>query len=161
MQDFQRTIRDCAVRFRRWIILGGLLMVFSSPSESARVIDRFNFFVVTKQDELILVRANELLKDHSAWNQFDDRQCDDDRQEGKWSLYCALFEACFQVIGVEDPDRAAIQVVRRIIDHANRGKVSLHPLKSFNNSANTSFSDIKQVLSIALEVVRKQLKPEG
>jgi len=154
-------IRSSTVRVHLWVAAGILVTALASPMQSGTVIDRFNFFRVTREDELILVTADKMLKDYSACNQFDDRQCEDDRQEGKWSLYCALVEACYQVTGVEDTQRAAIQIVRRIIDHANRGKVAVHPLMSFNNSANTGFSDVKKVLSIAIDEARKQLNLEN
>jgi hypothetical protein len=154
-------IRNSTVQVQLRIATVILLVAFVSPVQSGTVIDRFNFFRVTREDELILVTADKLLKDYSAWNQFDDRKCEDDRQEGKWSLYCALVEACYQITGVEDTQRAAIHIVRRIIDHASRGKVALHPLMSFNNSANTGFADVKKVLSIAINEARKQLIPEN
>ena len=45
---------------------------------------------VTTEDLRILERADALLKDELGWNRNDDRECDDDRATGKWSLFCAL-----------------------------------------------------------------------
>ncbi len=112
---------------------------------------------VTPFDELILVRADELLTDHAAWNQIDDRECADDEAEGKRSLFCAMEKASIELTGVYDHRSAALQELRRIIEARTPGRRFKHPLMNFNNRAETRFSDVKQVLSIAITTIRKHL----
>ena len=50
--------------------------------------------IISEEDLRILLRADEILFDESVWNREDDRACDDDESESKWSLFCALQKAC-------------------------------------------------------------------
>src|SRR5687767_5486932 len=54
---------------------------------------------VTEQDEKILLRTGELLRDETQWNRQDERWCEDDEQTGKRSLFCALHRATVDVLG--------------------------------------------------------------
>jgi len=113
---------------------------------------------VTEHDVRILLRADELLKDESAWNRSDDRMCDDDERHGKRSLFCALQKACIEVAGEYQHRRAALQEVRFVAQEVTRGRRFEHRLRDYNNLPETSLADIKRVLNTALGRVRERLK---
>ena len=108
---------------------------------------------VTVEDLRILEKADALLKDESAWNPKDDRQCDDDKASGKWSLSCALDVACIEVIGHDDHTRAALQEVRFVVEEVTAGRQFEGRLMGFNNLPETRFEDIKRVLRLARDRV--------
>jgi hypothetical protein len=113
---------------------------------------------VTNDDLRILLKAAELLKDESAWNRNDDRECADDEATGKRSLFCALQKACIDVLGAYDHRRAALQEVRFAVEDATRGQDFEHRLRDFNNLPTTRLADIKRVLQVATDRVKSRLK---
>jgi hypothetical protein len=113
---------------------------------------------VTVEDLRILEKADAFLKDESAWNRHDDRQCDDDKASGKWSLSCALDVACIQVLGRYDHTRAALQEVRFVVEEVTGGRQFEGRLMGFNNLPETRFEDIKRVLRVAKERVAARQK---
>jgi hypothetical protein len=113
---------------------------------------------VTVEDLRILERADAFLKDESAWNRKDDRQCDDDKASGKWSLSCALDVACIEELGHYEHARAALQEVRFVVEEVTHGRQFEGRLMGFNNLPETRFEDIKRVLRIARERVQERLK---
>ena len=111
---------------------------------------------VTKEDVLILKRADEILSDETKWNRKDDRTC---RPEDKmWSLFCALQKASVEVLGKYDHRRVALQEVRFAIEDMTNGRKFNHRLMDYNNLPTTQFKDIKQALKIAIEKVAAKLK---
>jgi hypothetical protein len=112
---------------------------------------------VTSEDLRILTRVNEILRDESFWNRQDDRQCDDDNTRGRWSLFCALEQACIDVLGQYDHRRVALQEVRFAVEDATRGRPFEHRLMDFNNLPETQFRDVKRVLQVAAERVATRL----
>ena len=113
---------------------------------------------VTADDVRILTKAAELLKDESAWNRADDRECTDDEATGKRSLFCALQKACIEVLGKYDHRRVALQEVRFAVEDATRGRDFEHRLRDFNNLPTTRLADIQAVLKVAMDRVRSRLK---
>jgi hypothetical protein len=113
---------------------------------------------VTPDDLRILTKAAELLKDESAWNRADDRECTDDEATGKRSLFCALQRACIEVLGKYDHRRVALQEVRFAVEDATRGRDFEHRLRDFNNLPTTRLADIQAVLKVAMDRVRSRLK---
>jgi hypothetical protein len=113
---------------------------------------------VTSEDLRILTRVNEILRDESVWNRQDDRQCDDDNTRGRWSLFCALEQACIDVLGQYDHRRVALQEVRFAVEDATRGRQFAHRLMDFNNLPETQFGDVKRVLQVAAERVATRLR---
>jgi len=116
---------------------------------------------VTVEDLRILEKADALLKDESAWNRNDDRQCDDDKASGKWSLSCALDVACIEVLGQYDHTRAALQEVRFVVEEVTAGRQFEGRLMGFNNLPETRFEDIKRVLRVARERVAARQKRQS
>ena len=113
---------------------------------------------VTVEDLRILEKADAFLKDESAWNRKDDRQCDDDKASGRWSLSCALDVACIEVLGQYDHTRAALQEVRFVVEEVTAGRQFEGRLMGFNNLPDTRFEDVKRVLRLARERVAARLK---
>ena len=113
---------------------------------------------VSADDLAILVRAETLLRDASAWNRADDRECKDDEATGKRSLFCALQKACIDVLGTYDHRRAALQEVRFAVEDATRGKEFEHRLRDFNNLPTTRLADVQRVLVVAQERISARLK---
>jgi hypothetical protein len=116
---------------------------------------------VTIEDLHILERADALLRDESVWNQKDDRQCDDDKAQGKWSLSCALDVACLEELGHYENARAALQEVRFVVEEVTHGRQFEGRLMGFNNLPETHFEDVKHVLRVARERVKKRLEESG
>ena len=87
---------------------------------------------VTVEDLRILEKADAFVKDESAWNRNDDRQCDDDKASGKWSLSCAVDVACIEVLGQYDHTRAALQEVRFVVEEVTAGRQFEGRLMGFN-----------------------------
>ena len=113
---------------------------------------------VTDDDLRILLQTAELLKDESAWNRKDDRECVDDEATGKRSLFCALQRASIDVLGVYDHRRVALQEVRFAVEDATRGQEFHHRLRDFNNLPTTRLVDIRKVLRVATDRVESRLK---
>lgn len=113
---------------------------------------------VTVEDLRILEKADAYLKDESAWNRKDDRQCDDDKANGKWSLSCALDIACIEELGQYDHTRVALQEVRFVVEEVTAGRQFEGRLMGFNNLPETRFEDIKRVLRLARERVAARQK---
>src|SRR5215467_108925 len=111
---------------------------------------------VTKDDLLILKRADEILSDETKWNRKDDRTCRPEDKE--WSIFCALEKASIEVLGKYDHRRAALQEVRFAIEDVTQGREFEHRLMDFNNLPTTQFKDIKNVLKMATEKVAAKLK---
>ena len=114
---------------------------------------------VTVEDLRILEKADAFLKDESAWNRKDDRQCDDDKASGKWSLSCALDVACIEVLGHYDHTNAALQEVRFVVEEVTAGRQFEGRLMGFNNLPETRFEDIKRVLRLARDRVAERQIP--
>jgi hypothetical protein len=130
------------------LLVGGLQLLWLERRNQA----------VTVEDQRILETADAFLKDESAWNRNDDRQCDDDKASGKWSLSCALDVACIEVLGQYDHTRAALQEVRFVVEEVTAGRQFEGRLMGFNNLPETRFEDIKRVLRVAQERVAARRK---
>jgi hypothetical protein len=134
-----------------WLLVGGLRFLWLERRNQA----------VTVEDLHILERADVFLKDESAWNRKDDRQCDDDKARGQWSLSCALDVACIEELGHYDHARAALQEVRFVVEEVTHGRQFEGRLMGFNNLPETRFDDVKHVLRIARERVQERLEKSG
>lgn len=112
---------------------------------------------VSAADLAILVRAEALLRDSSAWNRADDRECRDDEATGKRSLFCALQRASIDVLGAYDHRRVALQEVRFAVEDATRGQEFEHRLRDFNNLPTTRLADVQRVLAAAKDRITTRL----
>ncbi len=112
---------------------------------------------VTAADLQILERADALLKDEASRRRQDDKLCDEDDAQRRWSLYCALEAACGEVVGGCEHTRVASQEVRFAIEEAAPGRQYEGRMMGYNNAPDTSFADIKRVLRVARDRVRARL----
>ena len=65
-------------------------------------------------DQKIVRKAAAILSTEAAWNRADNRECP--ISATKWSIYCALEKATFEVTGGFHHRRPALEVVREIVD---------------------------------------------
>ena len=98
----------------------------------------------SKLDLEILTRTNNILRNESSWNNTDDRDCNDDTEKQKWSLYCALYCASIEVFGDFNHRNSALNIVRTTIEEITPDKEYRHRLMDFNNQ--NSFKEIKELL---------------
>ena len=119
-------------------------------SDAFRAVD---LQAVTSKDLQILELAKRSLSEETRWNRADTRTCLPGAAQ--LSLFCALHEACIEVLGSYDHRRAALQEVRHVIDE--RGKDYEHRLMGFNNDPLTSFQDVQSVLRAATDRIRGRL----
>jgi len=110
---------------------------------------------VSSEDLRILDRADELLSDASRWDRTDDRTCPPDAS--RYSLFCALQKASIEVLGRYEHRRVSMQEVRFAVEDVSGGREFEHRLMDFNNLDETTFADIKKVLSIARQRVTERL----
>jgi len=110
---------------------------------------------VTEQDVRILDRANAILSSEAVWNRADTRECP--AGETSFSLFCALHDACIEVLGQYEHRRAALQEVRFVIEERVH-KDYEHRLMGFNNDPATTFADVKDVLRSAKERIAKRIR---
>ena len=136
-----------------------LMLFISSAITAIGQADEENRNLVFDYSDLkIIQKADSILSDSSKWNKQDDRECADDIANGKYSLFCALYKASIDVTGVYVHRRAAMQVVRFIVEKYDDRGIKDHRLMDWNNSPKTTFAELKKVLKESTDAVKKQLK---
>ena len=110
-----------------------------------------------EQDLAILDRALELLSDSTRWDRNDDRECRP--TDPGLSLFCALQQASFDVLGEYQHRRVALQEVRFAIEDLSGGEEFEHRLMDFNNSR--PFATVRRALSLARERVASRLEADS
>lgn len=129
--------------------------------ENKRIIFSYDYWYcppVTITDLGILDLCFDYLKDSSTWNQNDDRNCDTDKSDKLWSLFCAIKIASIEKYGEYNHRGTVIQLIRFVIDELYPNHEYAHTLMDFNNDSSTKFEDIKKVLSIVKERIDEELK---
>jgi len=101
---------------------------------------------VTITDLQIIEKVRELLKNKDCWNQEDDRDCRDDIEKKRYSLFCALKVASTEVEGEYNHRNAIMQKVRIHINNRYPDKLFAHRLRDYNNMPETTFSDLMNLL---------------
>ena len=112
----------------------------------------------SKLDLEILTRTSEILKNESFWNNNDDRECNDDEENKKWSLYCALYSASVEVFGDFNHRNPALNIVRTTIQEITPDKEYRHRLMDFNNQ--NSFKEIEELLERSITKLETMLDEE-
>ena len=98
---------------------------------------------VSKSDIEIVKRARQILNSPEKWNRADNRACPD--SETKFSLYCALEKATYDVTGDFAHRGAAMQESRFVIDDDLAPKNHYqHRLMDYNNDPQTTFADVQR-----------------
>ncbi|RYY52577.1 MAG: hypothetical protein EOO09_20975 [Chitinophagaceae bacterium] len=108
-------------------------------------------------DLKIIQRADSILTDTSRWHKNDDRVCNDDITNGKYSLFCALFKASVDLTGVYQHRRPGMQQVRFVLEKYENGRVKEHRLMDWNNHPDTGFDEVKKVLRESILLVKTQI----
>jgi hypothetical protein len=98
---------------------------------------------VSKSDVQIVQRARQILDSPEKWNRADNRRCP--ATETKFSLYCALEEATYEVTHDFMHRGAAMQEARFVIDDdLAPGNRYEHRLMDYNNDPHTTFADVRR-----------------
>jgi hypothetical protein len=114
--------------------------------------------MVTKQDIVILQRAQKILHSAKQWNRADDRKCPEGAKS--FSLYCALEQATLEVTGSFAHRGAAMQETRFVVEEFSAGRDYHHRLMDYNNDPKTTFADVQKVFRTAERRIRKRLQQE-
>ena len=111
-------------------------------------------------DLKILQRTDALLADSSKWKVQESSACDADAERGVYSLYCAHRTASEQVIGrwQNEPLRPASRIMLHTLEKYAQRRIVANPYRDWNNHPETTFEEVKMVLSECLEIVEAQLK---
>ena len=105
-------------------------------------------------DLKILHRADSILYDKTKWNKQDDRKCDDDIENGKYSLFCSLYKASIEITGEYKHRRSSMQLARFTLEKYENGRVINHRLMDWNNHPDTTFEEIKKVLKESIDEIK-------
>jgi hypothetical protein len=126
--------------------------------------DRLDFAIywwyrppATEVDLEILETAKTLLADSTHWHKSDDRDCADDIESDRWSLFCALKHASMEKTGEYNHHNTAMQTVRFAIDEVVPDRGFEHPLMDFNNAPSTGHPDVLHVLELAKRRIEIEL----
>jgi hypothetical protein len=111
---------------------------------------------VDRQDLKILDSADMRLANPMVWDRADDRKCD--TQDETFSLYCALYFGSIDTVGEYQHRRTALQEIRFAIENASGGREFDHRMMDFNNLPETSFDDVKNVISTARAQLQDRLE---
>ena len=111
----------------------------------------------TPADVAALETAARLLANPDEWHQQDDRDCNDDGETGRWSLFCVLKHASIETMGEYNHHNTAMQTVRFVIDELIPDHGFAHTLMDFNNAATTSHADIQHAIELARERIEAEL----
>jgi hypothetical protein len=113
---------------------------------------------VTMMDLRIIRRAKDLLKDEKSWHKNDDRDCEDDIENKRYSLFCALQTASIEEEGAYNHRNAIMQKIRHTIVEIYPNKEWEHRLRDFNNMPETDFAVLIDLLNRVEKEVAGQLE---
>ena len=113
----------------------------------------------TEKDREIIEFADKILADSSRWHKDDDRECGNDIENNRWSLFCALKYSSMEITGEYNHHNTAIQSVRFVIDELVPNHGFAHTLMDYNNESSTTHSDILHVLEISRQRIEGELNP--
>jgi hypothetical protein len=114
---------------------------------------------VSKSDVLIVLKAREILSSPEKWNRADNRNCP--TTETKFSLYCALEKATYEVTQNFAHRGAAMQEARFVIDGdlAPNNHYD-HRLMGYNNDPRTTFADVQRFFDLLQGRVEGRLEEQ-
>jgi hypothetical protein len=131
-------LQMCVVAF---VFLAAAATMPASAAQSAD--DSQSRPPVSKSDVQIVQRARQILNSPEKWNRADNRRCP--ATETKFSLYCALEEATYEVTHDFMHRGAAMQEARFVIDDdLAPGNRYEHRLMNYNNDPHTTFADVRR-----------------
>ncbi|HET9371950.1 MAG TPA: hypothetical protein VFO19_16940 [Vicinamibacterales bacterium] len=127
--------------------------VVETPTELRFRVDDARLVAPSDLDRAIIERAAGMLATEAAWARSDDRPCAADSKT--WSIYCAMERASREVTGGFHPRRAALQIVRAVVDERTAARSYPDRLMGYNNDKNTTLADVQGVFKDALGRIRK------
>jgi hypothetical protein len=114
---------------------------------------------VSKLDIQIVKRARQILHSPEIWNRTDNRKCP--ASETRFSLFCALEEATYEVSHDFQHRGAAMQEARFVIDlDLAAGNSYQHRLMDYNNDPHTSFGDVQRFFDFLQGRIEGRLKDQ-
>ena len=114
---------------------------------------------VSKSDIAIVQRAREILNSPVKWNRADNRICP--AKETKFSLYCALEEATYEVTQDFAHRGAAMQEARFVLDEDLAPNRSYHHrLMDYNNDPRTTFADVQKFFDLLQARIEGRLEEQ-
>ena len=113
---------------------------------------------ITESDFKIIRKTKELLTNKDSWHKNDDRDCEDDIQNNRYSLFCALKSASIKIEGEYNHRNAIMQKIRHTIVKMYPNKKWKHRLLDFNNMAETDFKVLMDLLNRVEREVISELK---
>jgi len=160
--------RNIAIRYNQLLnitneLLVKLYKVSNKYQELGDKLSESDHYLVFEPADLeILQGADGLLSDAAKWNKNDDRECDDDKANGSYSLQCALIKATEEVVGSYDSDalRPAIRMVLMTLEKYENRRVVGRIMQDWNNHPDTTFEEVKNLISECIEVIDNQLKTD-
>jgi len=108
-------------------------------------------------DIQIIKRANDILINESDWSRVDDRECQDDIDSNKYSLFCALYKASLDITGDYDHRKPGLQQIRWFINDKFRDRWDNHRLMDFNNHPDTTFDEIKRLFAESIKIIEQKI----
>jgi len=114
---------------------------------------------VSKSDVQIVLKAREILSSPEKWNRTDNRRCP--TTETKFSLYCALEKATYEVTRNFAHRGAAMQEARFVIDDdlAPNNHYD-HRLMDYNNDSHRTFADVQRFFDLLQGRVEGRLEEQ-
>lgn len=113
-----------------------------------------------RSDLDIIQKTKALLSTPDQWHKNDDRNCEDDIENGSYSLFCALQASSIEVEGGYNHRNAVMQLVRHQINEYYPGRKWAHRLRDFNNIPETTYETIRAFLEQAEQTITKALKKD-
>lgn len=110
-----------------------------------------------KVDVAIIDHAIKTLSPQN-WSKEDDRICNDDLENLRYSLFCTLFNSSVEVGGEYLHRRPAMKVIRDLVYEKYEDRIDSHTLKDFNNHSKTTFEEVVTILSEAKKLIIDELK---
>ena len=140
----------------------GILDLLDSISGTSSItIDSINSaalnLVFDSLDLKIVQKADAILSDSSKWNKADDRQCEDDINNVRYSLFCALHKASIDITGEYIPRRPGVEMVKLSVNKYGQRRAVTDKIIEWNNHSDTTFEELKKVLKESMDEIKKRL----
>lgn len=136
-----------SVRIKTCIVIFVFCAATVTQATAAQSDDSQSRPPVSNTDIQILKRARQILNSPEKWNRADNRICPD--TETKFSLYCALEEATYEVAQDFAHRGAAMQEARFVIDDDLAPNNHYHHrLMDYNNDPHTTFADAQRFFDL-------------
>lgn len=105
----------------------------------------------------VLENSMQILLCNDCWNQADDRFCEDDISNKKYSLFCALKQSQLELTGTYKHRGLVMKTIRKVI-RTKVDKCYPHIIRDYNNLSSTSLEDILGVIEEASVLIEKKEK---